>query len=141
MSLPCQRLRARNAADGEDRGGHVDDARVEDVDRDGGDQADHAGGDAEQERADARVLGDRDQQAVEEDREDERGEEDADGHREPAAKSTREVADEGGEDDQRRGKHPADREAVDELALGEPVLAVDRGVVKDTGSPCRHRRR
>ena len=40
-----------------------------------------AGGDAEQERADAGVLGDRHQPAVEEDREDECRQEDADRHR------------------------------------------------------------
>ena len=44
---------------GEERGGQVDDARVEDVDGHGGDQADDAGGHAEEEGPDAWVLRDR----------------------------------------------------------------------------------
>ena len=42
-----------------------------------------------------------------------------------------EVADEGREDDQRRRQHAADRQPVDELALGEPALAVDRALLEE----------
>ena len=94
----------------------VDDAGVEDVDGDRGDQADDPGGDAEQERVEARVLGDRDELAVEEDREDEGRKEDAERHHEGAGEAAGEVADEGREDDQRRREHAAHREAIDELA-------------------------
>ena len=53
------------------------------------------------------------------------------GHRQAAAEAAGDVADEGREDDQRRGQDAAHRQAVDELALGEPALAVDRGVLEE----------
>ena len=105
------------------------------LDRDRRDQPDHRGGDAEQERADARVLGDRDELAVQEDREHERRQEDPERHRQPAGEAAGEVADEGREDDQRRRQDAADREPVDELALGEPAVGVDGLPPAGTGSP------
>ena len=104
----------------------VDDAVVEDVHGDRADQADHAGCDAEQERADTGVLGHGDETAVKEDREDEGGQEDAERHREAAGEPTRHVADERREDDQRGGKDPAEGDAVEEFARRQPALGVHR---------------
>ena len=47
-----------------------------------------------------------------------------------AGEAAGDVADEGREDDQRRGEDAAHREPVDELALGQPVLAVHRAVCR-----------
>ena len=71
-----------------------------------------------QERPHARVLGDGDEPAMEEDREDEGRQEDAKRDRQSAGPAPGDVADEGREDHRRRGQHAAEREAVDELALG-----------------------
>src|SRR4051812_1080052 len=58
---------------GEDGGVGIDHRGFDDFDGDGGDQADHSGRHAEQEEVQARIFGDRDELAVEEDREDEGG--------------------------------------------------------------------
>ena len=79
----------------------------------------------------AGVFGQPDPEAVEVDREDEGGEEDAERHRQGPGEAARQVADEGGEDDQRRRQDAADREAVDELAVGQPVMAVDGAVLEE----------
>jgi len=68
---------------------------------------------------------------VEEDREDEGGDEDAQGHQQGANEAAGEVADEGGEDDQRRREDAADRQAVDELVLRQPMVALDGAVVEE----------
>ena len=47
------------------------------------------------------------------------------------AEAAGEVADERREDDQRRGQHAADREPVDELAVGQPVASIDRALLEE----------
>jgi len=66
LAVPA--VQHEEGTDGEKRRGHVYDACVDDVDRDGGDEPDDAYRDAEQERPDAWVLRDRDEPAVQEDR-------------------------------------------------------------------------
>ena len=133
--MPCQRFRARNAPIASSAVEHVDDAGLDDVDRTAAIRPITPAATPRRNGPEAVVLGDRDELAVEEDREDEGGDEDAERHRQRARQAAGDVADEGREDDQRGGEDAADREAVDELALGQPVLAADRDVVEDTGSP------
>ena len=77
------------------------------------------------------LFGDRDEPAVKEDRKHESGQEDPDGHQQGPAQAPGEIADEGREDDQRSRQRAADREPVDELAVGEPVVPVDGGVLEE----------
>src|SRR5215216_3562164 len=128
--LPVPAVQRREGRDGEHGGGYIHHARVEHVDCDCGDQPDHGCRDSEQEWAHARVLGDRHQPAVKEDREYERGQEDPERHGQPAVQSARDVADEGREDDERCGEDAAHRETIHELGVGKPVLALHRGVVE-----------
>jgi hypothetical protein len=85
-------------------GTHVDDAGLDDVDGDGGDEADHPGGDAQQERPDAAILRDGDEPAVQIDREQEGRQEDPERHQKSSRQPAGDVADEGPEDDGRRGQ-------------------------------------
>ena len=128
-------------ADREDRGGHVHDARLDDLDRHRRDQADHGGRDAEQERPDARSFS-----AIATSwRWKKIGKTNA-GRKmprviaSPPGEAAGEVADERREDDQRGRQDAADREPVDELAVGEPAVVVDGARPGGTGSPCRRLR-
>ena len=84
-----------------------------------------------QERPQSLVVRDADQLPMQEDRKDESRDEDAQRHDQRADQAPGYIADEGREDDQGRREHAAHRQAVDELAIGQPMVSIDGRIVRN----------
>ena len=127
MSFEWKRLSAAKATTARIALGTSTILVFEDLDRDRGDQPDHAGGDPEQERPDPLVLGDRDELAVEE-----IGNTNA-GRKMPrviasaAGETAGHVADEGREMIIGAGRMPPSARPSRNSPSREPAVAVDRG--------------